>query len=298
MTDIETRRRWCCPFPSGGSGPGCSSCGPPGDPPLGETDLNLRRGCRLGGGRHRARAGPGETGRRRPGPVEETDPLTGLLNAEGLATPAPGADGARPAPTARRSMRPVPPRRFQAPPGGPGGPGDGPGCSLPSCSVARQRAVDVVARNANAHSSCSSPRPAPRRPGVRGADPRGICRDAPFGDPYTPVTVRVNLGLRRWPGNPTTTRAAGGRAARAGGPGTSSAPGPNAANELSRLSSLRCPRCGATFDPPARFCPKDGFPLVPGQPPRRPRPPAFGCTGLGGAGPSARRAIPVGLSGR
>ena len=29
------------------------------------------------------------------------------------------------------------------------------------------------------------------------------------------------------------------------------------------MSALRCPRCGATFDAPARFCTKDGFPLHP-----------------------------------
>ena len=28
------------------------------------------------------------------------------------------------------------------------------------------------------------------------------------------------------------------------------------------MSSLRCPRCGTGYDAPARFCMKDGFPLI------------------------------------
>lgn len=31
------------------------------------------------------------------------------------------------------------------------------------------------------------------------------------------------------------------------------------------MTSLRCPRCGASYGPPARFCIRDGFPLVTGD---------------------------------
>jgi len=66
------------------------------------------------------------------------------------------------------------------------------------------------------------------------------------------------------------------------------------------LSALRCPRCGATFDPPARFCIKDGFPLVPGGAPAPTTPRAFGLHRTGDARlPPARRGDPAsGLSGR
>ena len=68
------------------------------------------------------------------------------------------------------------------------------------------------------------------------------------------------------------------------------------------MSALRCPRCGATFDPPARFCTKDGFPLVPGSAPPPTTPRAFGLhrTGELRIPPAqARRGDPAsGLSGR
>ncbi|HEU5217185.1 MAG TPA: serine/threonine-protein kinase [Gemmatimonadales bacterium] len=66
------------------------------------------------------------------------------------------------------------------------------------------------------------------------------------------------------------------------------------------MSALRCPRCGATFDPPARFCIKDGFPLVPGGAPMPTTPRAFGLHRTGeGRPPPARRGDPAsGLSGR
>ncbi|HEY9385204.1 MAG TPA: serine/threonine-protein kinase [Gemmatimonadales bacterium] len=66
------------------------------------------------------------------------------------------------------------------------------------------------------------------------------------------------------------------------------------------MSALRCPRCGATFDPPARFCTKDGFPLVPGSAPPPTTPRAFGLHRTGELRlPPARRGDPAsGLSGR
>jgi serine/threonine-protein kinase len=66
------------------------------------------------------------------------------------------------------------------------------------------------------------------------------------------------------------------------------------------LTALRCPRCGATFDPPARFCTRDGFPLVHGSTPPPTTPRAFGLHRTGEAGiPAARRGDPAsGLSGR
>lgn len=66
------------------------------------------------------------------------------------------------------------------------------------------------------------------------------------------------------------------------------------------MSSLRCPRCGATFDPPARFCTRDGFSLVPGGTPLPTAPRAFGLHRTGEARvPPARRGDPAsGLSGR
>ncbi|MGE0439830.1 MAG: serine/threonine-protein kinase [Gemmatimonadales bacterium] len=39
------------------------------------------------------------------------------------------------------------------------------------------------------------------------------------------------------------------------------------------MTELRCPRCGSVYPPPARFCIRDGFPLVgPGAPPPRESP--------------------------
>ncbi len=35
------------------------------------------------------------------------------------------------------------------------------------------------------------------------------------------------------------------------------------------MSDLKCPRCGSVYQPPARFCIKDGFPLVSGADPGR-----------------------------
>ena len=66
------------------------------------------------------------------------------------------------------------------------------------------------------------------------------------------------------------------------------------------MSALRCPRCGATFDPPARFCTKDGFPLVPGGAPMPTTTRAFGLHRTGELRlPPARRGDPAsGLSGR
>ncbi|HEX7023730.1 MAG TPA: serine/threonine-protein kinase [Gemmatimonadales bacterium] len=65
------------------------------------------------------------------------------------------------------------------------------------------------------------------------------------------------------------------------------------------MSSLRCPRCGATFEPPSKFCTRDGFPLVAAAaPPAAPR--GFGLHRTGEARlPPARRGDPAsGLSGR
>lgn len=66
------------------------------------------------------------------------------------------------------------------------------------------------------------------------------------------------------------------------------------------MSALRCPRCGATFDPPARFCTKDGFPLVSGGAPLPTTPRTFGLHRTGELRlPPARRGDPAsGLSGR
>ena len=66
------------------------------------------------------------------------------------------------------------------------------------------------------------------------------------------------------------------------------------------MSALRCPRCGATFDPPARFCTKDGFPLVSGGAPLPTTPRTFGLHRTGEVRlPPARRGDPAsGLSGR
>ena len=66
------------------------------------------------------------------------------------------------------------------------------------------------------------------------------------------------------------------------------------------MSALRCPRCGATFDPPARFCTKDGFPLVPGSAPLPTTPRAFGLHRTGEIRPpKQQRGDPAsGLSGR
>ena len=66
------------------------------------------------------------------------------------------------------------------------------------------------------------------------------------------------------------------------------------------MSALRCPRCGATFEPPARFCTRDGFPLVPGSAPPPTTPRAFGLHRTGETKlPPARRGDPAsGLSGR
>ena len=66
------------------------------------------------------------------------------------------------------------------------------------------------------------------------------------------------------------------------------------------MSSLRCPRCGTTFDPPAKFCTKDGFPLVAASVPTPTAPRGFGLHRTGESRlPMARRGDPAsGLSGR
>jgi serine/threonine-protein kinase len=66
------------------------------------------------------------------------------------------------------------------------------------------------------------------------------------------------------------------------------------------LSALHCPRCGAAFQPPARFCTQDGFPLVPGDAPPPSAPRGFGLHRTGEVMiPSARLGDPAsGLSGR
>jgi len=66
------------------------------------------------------------------------------------------------------------------------------------------------------------------------------------------------------------------------------------------LSVLRCPRCGATFELPAKFCTRDGFPLVPASVPAPTAPRSFGLHRTGESRlPPARRGDPAsGLSGR
>lgn len=66
------------------------------------------------------------------------------------------------------------------------------------------------------------------------------------------------------------------------------------------MSALRCPRCGATYDPPARFCQRDGFPLVAGTAPPPTTPRSFGLHRTGEhRTPVALRGDPAsGLSGR
>ncbi|HET9274983.1 MAG TPA: serine/threonine-protein kinase [Gemmatimonadales bacterium] len=65
------------------------------------------------------------------------------------------------------------------------------------------------------------------------------------------------------------------------------------------MSPLRCPRCGARYDPPARFCIRDGFPLVSdGASPRTTPRPALHRTGEVAAA-SVRPGDPAsGLTGR
>jgi len=66
------------------------------------------------------------------------------------------------------------------------------------------------------------------------------------------------------------------------------------------LSRLRCPRCGTLFDPPAKFCTKDGFPLAPAGAPSPTTVKSFGLHRTGESRlPPARRGDPAsGLSGR
>ena len=60
------------------------------------------------------------------------------------------------------------------------------------------------------------------------------------------------------------------------------------------MSDLRCPRCGSIYQPPARFCIKDGFPLVTAE---SPDPPGLHRTAE--FAPRSPRADPAsGLSGR
>ncbi|MGQ0703868.1 MAG: serine/threonine-protein kinase [Gemmatimonadales bacterium] len=66
------------------------------------------------------------------------------------------------------------------------------------------------------------------------------------------------------------------------------------------MSALRCPRCGAEFDPPARFCTRDGFPLALGSAPPPTTPRSFGLHRTGeGRPPVELRGDPAsGMSGR
>lgn len=66
------------------------------------------------------------------------------------------------------------------------------------------------------------------------------------------------------------------------------------------MSALRCPRCGTTFEAPARFCTRDGFPLVPAGTPAPTTTRSFGLHRTGESRlPPARRGDPAsGLSGR
>jgi serine/threonine protein kinase len=66
------------------------------------------------------------------------------------------------------------------------------------------------------------------------------------------------------------------------------------------LSRLRCPRCGTLFDPPAKFCTRDGFPLGPAEPSSISTGKSFGLHRTGESRlPPARRGDPAsGLSGR
>ena len=66
------------------------------------------------------------------------------------------------------------------------------------------------------------------------------------------------------------------------------------------MSALRCPRCGTSFEPPAKFCTRDGFPLVAGSVPTPTAPRSFGLHRTGESRlPPARRGDPAsGLSGR
>jgi serine/threonine-protein kinase len=66
------------------------------------------------------------------------------------------------------------------------------------------------------------------------------------------------------------------------------------------LSRLRCPRCGTLFDPPAKFCTKDGFPLGPDGAASISTGRSFGLHRTGESRlPPARRGDPAsGLSGR
>lgn len=66
------------------------------------------------------------------------------------------------------------------------------------------------------------------------------------------------------------------------------------------MSRLRCPRCGTLFDPPAKFCTRDGFPLGPAGAASISPSRSFGLHRTGETRlPPARRGDPAsGLSGR
>ena len=66
------------------------------------------------------------------------------------------------------------------------------------------------------------------------------------------------------------------------------------------MSALRCPRCGAGYDSPARFCTRDGFALVPAEPSPPSSSRGFDLHRTGERRiPAARRGDPAsGLSGR
>ena len=108
-----------------------------------------------------------------------------------------------------------------------------------------------------------------------------------FGEPGKPVRVTISIGIASLP------RRAGHRRRIAAPPGRQP---PLSRQErrpepVSRLSTRRCPRCQTTYPAPARYCVKDGSPLVDVEPTASFGPPTMPAARAGRTRPGALRGV-------
>ena len=149
-------------------------------------------------------------------------------------------------------------QRHPRPPGGrPGAQAARPTCSSGSSG----RWTSWPATAARSSWSCC---PRPRRAESRNFAERILRRVAThdFGEPGKPVRVTISVGIASLPRRARQRR-------RIAAPAGRQPPLPRQERRpepVPRLSTRRCPRCQTTYPAPARFCVKDGSPLVDVEP--------------------------------